>query len=172
MTIKSLFASLFLIPALLAVSPYRDVCCAANGGSGKTDISIDVNKEDKEVGLRRMEIIDKVLSQDLLNRKMNMVRRVESEYNEKAQAIIDGIIPPVFDSKVFTHIEVNFFSPEFEAEVNANQKVYLSFILRQDGFNRWAKRYPSSHEALSSMKKLLSDSLRIPEHNISGTVID
>ncbi|HHO77245.1 MAG TPA: hypothetical protein ENN05_12575 [Deltaproteobacteria bacterium] len=172
MNITRLFSVLFLVAVLCLVGSYRDAGQASNTGSERTDVNISVNREDKEVGLRRMEIIDKVLSQDMLDRKMSMVHEIENDYNAKAKEIINSIIPPVFVNKVFTHIDVNFFSPEFEAEVNANQKVYLSFVVKKDGFDRWAKRYPSSQEALDSMKRLLSDTLRIPAGNISGVVID
>ena len=172
MKIKSVCSLLFLILFLCAVSSYKDVSHAANAGSEKTDINIGINKEDKEVGLRRMEIIDKILSQEMLNRKIDMVHAVEADYNEKAGEIINSIIPPIFDNRVFTHIDVNFFSPEFEAQVNANQKVYLSFIVKKAGFDRWAKSYPSSQEALETMKRLLSDALKIPLNNISGVLVD
>ncbi|HQG31736.1 MAG TPA: hypothetical protein PLA83_07405 [Deltaproteobacteria bacterium] len=164
------FTYIFLVLAVSLVCSYRDAGHAASSGHVQKDINI--NKEDKEVGLRRMEIIDKVLSQDMVNRKMSIVHAIEADYNRKAKDIIDSIIPPVFDSKVFTHIEVNFFSPEFEAQVNASQKIRLSFILRQDGFDRWAKSHPSPQEAMSSIKKLLSGTLRIPEANISGLVVN
>jgi hypothetical protein len=172
MKIKRLCSLLFLILLLSVVSSYRDAGQAANTGSERTDINIDINKEDKEVGLRRMEIIDKILSQEMVDRKMNIVHEIENDYNKKAREIINSIIPPIFDNKVFTHIDVNFFSPEFEAQVNASQKVNLSFIVKKAGFERWAKNYPSSEQALNSMKQLLSDALKIPESNISGVVID
>lgn len=170
MKTKRSFVCVFLVLAVFLVCPCLDAGYAAEGSRVQKDISI--NKEDKEVGLRRMEIIDKVLSQDMVNRKMGIVHAIEADYTAKAKQIIDSIIPPVFDSRVFTHIEVNFFSPQFEAQVNASQKIHLSFILKQDGFDRWAKRYSSSREAMSSIKKLLSDTLRIPEGNISGLVVD
>ncbi len=170
MTAKRPFLGIFLVVAVSLVCPLGDVCHAAKSGYVQKDISI--NKEDKEVGLRRMEIIDKVLSQDMVNRKMSIVHTIEADYNQKAKEIINSIIPPVFDSKVFTHIEVNFFSPGFEAQVNASQKIHLSFVLKQDGFDRWAKRHPSPQEAMSSIKKLLSDTLRIPQDNINGLVVD
>lgn len=166
---RSIMGVLLVLTASL-VCPYQGVGFAANSGHVQKDINI--NKEDKEVGLRRMEIIDKVLSQDMVNRKMNIVHTIEADYSTKAKEIIDSIIPPVFDNKVFTHIEVNFFSPEFETQVNASQKVHLSFVLKQDGFDRWAKRQPSQQEAMSSIRKLLSDTLRIPLGNISGLVVN
>jgi hypothetical protein len=172
MKIKRLCSLLFLILLLSVVSSYRDAVQAANTGSERTDINIGINQEDKEVGLRRMEIIDKILSQEMLDRKMNIVHQIENDYTEKAREIINGIIPPIFDNKVFTHIDVNFFSPEFEAQVNASQQVNLSFIVKKAGFDRWAKNYPSSEQALNSMKQLLSDALKIPVSNISGVLID
>ncbi len=46
---------------------------AENNGSNKR-VDINVNKEDREVGLKRLELIDKLLSQDMMQRKRNMVR--------------------------------------------------------------------------------------------------
>ncbi len=170
MKTKRVCSLLFLILFLSAAFSYGDACQAAETES--KNITIDINKEDKEVGLRRMEILDKMLSQDMLDRKMYIVHKIEDDYNEKARNIINSIIPAVFDNKVFTHIDVNFFSPEFEKEVNASQRVTLSFIIKKKGFDRWAKRYPSSEEALGSMKMLLSDALKIPPANISGVLVD
>lgn len=172
MKIKRVCSLLFLILLLSAVTSFGDTVQAANSETERTDINIDINKEDKEVGLRRLEIIDKMLSQEMVDRKMNIVHRIENDYNEKAREIINSIIPPIFDNKVFTHIEVNFFSPEFESQVTASQKVHLSFIVKKAGFDRWATSYSSTEQALNSMKQLLSDALKIPLSNISGVVVN
>ena len=172
MKIKRVCSLLFLIVLLTAFTSYGDAVQAADSGSERTDITIDINKEDKEVGLRRLEIIDKMLSQDMVDRKMNIVHEIENDYNEKAGEIINSIIPPIFDNKVFTHIEVNFFSPEFESQVTASQRVHLSFIVKKAGFDRWATSYSSPEQALHSMKQLLSDALKIPLSNVSGVVVN
>ena len=172
MQLKKVCGLLLLVLLLSAGSAYRDAAQAAETGPHRTDINIDINKEDQEVGLRRLEIIDKLLSQEMLDRKMRIVHQIEDDYTAKAKGIIDGIIPPLFDTKVFTHIEVNFFAPEFEPQIQASQKVYLSFIVKKAGFERWAKGYPSPEQALDSMEQLLSTALKIPPGNISGVLVD
>ncbi len=143
-----------------------------NTGSAETNdsykkVDIDVNKENREVGLKRLELIDKVLSQDLMTKKRSMVQNIESHYNEKTKKIIDSIISPIFENKVFTHIDVNFFSPDFESEVKANQKVSVSIIIKRDGFNTWVEQNSSEEDAMNAMKQLIGNTFKIPVENIS-----
>lgn len=135
-------------------------------------VDIDVNKEDRDVGLKRLELIDKALSQDMMKRKRDMVHDIESDYNEKTKKMIDSIIAPIFENKVFTHIDVNFFSPDFESEVKASQKVSVSVILKRDGFNTWAKQNSSEPEALNAMKQLIGNTFKIPVENISILIVN
>ena len=144
---------------------------AETNGSYKK-IDIDVNKEDREIGLKRLELIDKVLSQDMMKRKRSMVRDIESDYNDKTKRIIDSIISPIFENKVFIHIDVNFFSPDFESEVRASQKVSVSVILKKDGFNTWVEQNASEQEALKAMKQLIGNTFKIPVENISILIVN
>ena len=116
--------------------------------------------------MKRLELIDKVLSQDMMKRKRNMVRNIESDYNEKTKKMIDSIISPIFENKVFTHIDVNFFSPDFESEVKASQKVSVSIILKRDGFNTWVEQNSSEQEALKALKQLIGNTFKTPVENI------
>jgi len=136
----------------------------------KIDMNIDINKEDKEIGMKRLELIDKILSQDLMNRKRSMVQKIEADYNHKATEILNSVIPPIFENKVFTHIDVNYFSPQFTSQVKANQKVYISIILRRDGFNRWAEQNTSDQKAINTIKQLIGSSIKIPVENVSVLV--
>ena len=54
--------------------------------------SVDVNKEDKEVGLKRMELIDKSLSRDLMERKRGLVKQLEGQ-DSCCQDHKDGCVP-------------------------------------------------------------------------------
>ncbi len=135
-------------------------------------VDIDVNKEDRDVGLKRLELIDKVLSQDMMQRKRNMVHDIESDYEGKTKKMIDSIIAPIFENKVFAHIDVNFFSPDFESEVKASQKVSVSIILKRDGFDTWAKQNSSELEALKAMKQLIGNTFKIPVENISILIVN
>lgn len=138
----------------------------------KVDMNIDVNKEDRDVGLKRMEIIDKALSRDLIERKRALVKRVEADYNEKVLGLLNSIIPPMFDNKVLSHVDINFFAPDFESQVKAAQKVGVSIILKRDGFDIWAKQNPSEEAAKRTIKQLIGSTLRIPEQNISLLVVN
>ena len=138
----------------------------------KHDIAIDVNKEDKEVGLKRLELINKILSQDLINRKRSIVSNIEADYNQKVTGILNSIIPPLFGNTVFTHIDVNFFSPNFESQVEASQKISLTIILKKDGLNRLSNQYSSDQEAINAIKQLIGNSLKISDKNISVMVVN
>jgi hypothetical protein len=138
----------------------------------KIDMSIDVNKEDREVELKRLELIDEYLSPETLKRKRSMVSSVEADYNRKIMEILNSIIAPVFEHKVVTHMDVNFFSRDFESEVNANQKVSTLIILRRDGFNTWEEQNHSEQEALDKMKQVIGKTFAIPIENISILLIN
>ena len=138
----------------------------------KVDMNIDVNKEDRDVGLKRMEIIDKALSRDLIERKRALIKRVEEDYNQKIMELINSIIPPMFENKVLSHVDINFFDPDFEAQVKASQKVGVSIILKRDGFDIWAKQNSSEAAAKQTLIQLIGNTLKIPEKNISLLVVN
>ena len=138
----------------------------------KVDMSIDINKEDRDVGLKRMELLDKTLSRDLMERKRTLVRNLEQDYNQKIKDLIDSIIPPVFKNKIFTHLDVNFFAPEFDREIQASQNIAVSIILKHDGFESWAKQNSSKEEALKILKQVIAGTFKIPFANLAILVID
>jgi len=140
--------------------------------SKKVDMNIGVNKEDRDVGLKRMELIDKSLSQDMIDRKRKLVQTIEKDYNRKVTEVINSIIPTLFKTKVLTHIDVNFFAPDFESEIKTSQKVSVSIIMKRDGFDTWARQNPSEEAALSAIKQLIGNSFKISEENISILVVN
>lgn len=144
----------------------------ADSDKKKVEVDIDINKEDKDVGLKRMELIDKVLSRDLIERKRRLVQDVEKDYNKKLITIVDSIIPPIFDNKVITHIDVNFFDPDFESQIRASQKVSVSLILKRDGFNTWAEQNVSENDAIAKMKQIIGNTFKIPDENISVLIVN
>jgi hypothetical protein len=154
---------------LLFVFPGKSL---ADNEPKKVDVDIGINKEDKEVGLKRMELIDKMLSRDLIERKRKLVQTIEKDYNKKISTIIDSIIPPTFDNKVLTHIDVNFFDPDFESQIRASQKAAVSIILKRDGFNYWAEQNSSASDALGKMKQLIGNTFNIPDDNISILIVN
>ena len=138
----------------------------------RVDMNIGVNKEDRDVGLKRMELIDKSLSQDLIDRKRKLVQTMEEDFNRKVKGVINSIIPTLFDTKVFTHIDVNFFAPDFESEVSSSQKVSVSIIMKREGFDTWAKQNPSEQDALNTIKQLIGNTFKIPGENVSVLVVN
>jgi hypothetical protein len=169
---KNRSINVFVLSLLISVViGYYGRSSAENNGSHKT-VDINVNKEDREVGLKRLELIDKLLSQDMMKRKRNMVRNLEQDYNEKTKKMLDSIIEPIFGNKVFTHINVNFFVPDFGSEVKASQNVSVSIILKRDGFNTWVEQNSSEQEALNSLKQLIGNTFKIPAENISVLIVN
>jgi len=144
----------------------------AKGTYKRVDMNIGVNQEDRDVGLKRMELIDKVLSRDLIDRKRQLVRTVEEDYNQKVSGLLNSIIPALFNTKVFSHIDVNFFAPDFESEVRTSQNVSVSIILKRDGLESFAKQSPSEKDALNTLKQLIGNTYKIPDDNISILVVN
>ncbi|MBU0993774.1 MAG: hypothetical protein KJ737_14870 [Proteobacteria bacterium] len=138
----------------------------------RVDMNIDVNKEDKEVGLKRMELLDKMLSRDLMDRKRSLVRSIEDDYNKKIISLLNSLIPSVFDNKVLTHVDVNFFAPDFESQIKSSQKASVSIILKREGFDIWASQNPSEKEALGTIKQLIGTTFKIPDENITILIVN
>ena len=136
------------------------------------NIKVDVNKEDKEVGLKRMELIDKSLSRDLMERKRKLVKSLESDYNNKIITFLNSLIPPVFRNKVITHIDVNYFAWDFETQVHASQKVSVALIIKSDGFNTWLEQNTSREAAEEKLKQLISGTFKISKENISLVIVN
>ena len=144
----------------------------ADSDPKKVEVDIGINKEDRDVVLKRMELIDKVLSRDLIERKRELVQNVEKDYNKKIIRLLNSIIPPIFDNKVLTHIDVNFFDPDFESQIRASQKIAVSLILKRDGFDSWAKQNLSEDVALDKIKQIIGNTFKIPDENISVLIVN
>lgn len=131
------------------------------------DMEVHVAAEDREVGLKRMELIDKLLSKDLIDRKRTLVKEVEADYNKKISKLIQGMMQPITKHTVITHIDVNFFATDFESEVHANQKVSVSVLLKKGGFADWREQFASDKQALNAIKQVISTTFSIPAEKIS-----
>jgi len=157
---------LFLI---LTIAPAGGLADTAKKDMG---LKIDVNKEDKEVGLERMKLIDKSLSRDLMERKRGLVKQIETDYNKKIADLLNSIIPSMFQNKVMTHIDVNYFASDFDAEVRASQEVSTALVIKRDGFNTWVEQNTSEETAKQTLKQLINTTFNIPEENISLLIIN
>ncbi len=134
-----------------------------------SDVEMEVHMapEDREVGLKRMELIDKMLSKDLIDRKRALVKEVEADYNKKITKLLQGMISPVINQTVLTHIDVNFFASDFESEVHSSQKVAVSILIKKNGFDVWGNKFASQQEALDTIKQIISTTFNIQPEKIS-----
>lgn len=165
-------ACLLLFFTIAATTAFADSEKEDTGLKLEVRKKIDINKEDKEVGLKRMELIDKSLSRDLMERKRELVKQLENDYNQKISDLVDSIIPPMFKNKVMTHINVNYFASDFETQVHASQKVSVALVLKRDGFNTWVEQNSSKEAAERTLKQLIMGTFKITEENISLLVVD
>jgi len=172
MKIRRCLTGTFILLAAYCMVATVTVQAGESEAAKKLDMNIEVNKEDRDVGLKRMELLDKTLSRDLMERKRTLIRNLEQDYNQKILGLIDSIIPPVFKNKIFTHIDVNFFAPDFDVELKAAQNVSVSIILKHDGFETWASQNSSKEEAMEILKQLIAGTFKIPLDNISIVVIN
>ena len=151
------------------------VCRAVSSGETrseqKIDMDINVNREHRDVGMKRMELIDKTLSRELMERKRDYVQKIEQDYNQKILQLVNSIIPQVFNNKVMTHLDVNFFAADFESQISANQKVAVSIIITREGFNSWVVQNPSEQEAMHKLSGLINTVFKILPENISILIV-
>ncbi len=121
------------------------------------------------MGLKRMEIIDKVLSPELIEKKRSLVHAVEQDYDVKISRLLQRLTTPIGRNTVITHLDVNFFDPDFESQVYVSQKASVSIVLGRDGFDKWAAG-TSEQEALNQIKRMIHNTFKIPDESISIVV--
>ena len=132
-------------------------------------ISVDVNKEDAEVGKRRIELLDKVLSPELIERRREIVRHFEGDYNGKISSFLQGITSANSQNTVITHVDIKFFDPGFKEQVDVEKDVSVTAILGRGGFDLWRKDLPEA-QALDKLRQLISTSFSIPASHVILTV--
>ena len=162
------FQTLFFI---LSLSSFPATSVANDIRHSDINMDVHVEAEDREVGLKRLELIDKMLSKDLIDRKRALVKDVEADYNKKISKLIQGMMQPVTKHTVITHIDVNFFATDFESEIQASQKVSVSVLLKKGGFADWREQFASDKEALDAIKQVISSSFAIKPEKISILLI-
>ncbi len=162
--------TLSLLFALNSVN--STLCHGQTKKEERVEMEIGINREHRDVGLKRMELIDKALSRELVERKRALVQKIEQDYNTKILQIINSIIPELFKNKVLTHLDVNFFAPDFETQIHASQKASVSIIIARDGFNTWAAQNSSEQSALTTLKQLINTTFKIPHENISILIVN
>jgi hypothetical protein len=126
--------------------------------------------EDRDVGLKRMEILEKTLSPELLAKKRAYVRSREQEYNEKIGVLLQRLTTPIGRNTVITHIDVDYFAIDFEPRVQAEENITVTLLVDEDGLAKWAAGRGSREAAAEEMKALIHGAFRIPMEQITIVV--
>ena len=126
--------------------------------------------EDRDVGLKRMEILEKTLSPELLAKKRAYVRSREQEYNEKIGVLVQRLTTPIGRNTVITHIDVDYFAIDFEPRVQAEENITVTLLVDEDGLAKWAAGRGSREAAAEQMKALIHGAFRIPMEQITIVV--
>lgn len=143
----------------------------AQSDQANVDLDIRIDGESKEVGLKRLEIIDKYLSNELLAQKKALVAEIESDYNKKITDVLKAVISPVIVPKVTTHVDVNFFSLQFDSEVKSEKNISVLTIINKSVFANWESKNNGRENAIAALKEIIATTFNIPNNKITIVVI-
>ncbi len=147
----------------------RDGLAGEQVGNRDYKIDIDINKEDTEVGKKRIELLDKMFSPGLIERRRKIVRQFEEDYNRKISRFLQGITSPNSKNIVITHVDMHFFDPGFKEQIETEKDVSVSVILGRAGFELWKNEQPKK-QALDKLRLLIGASFKIPTEHITLTI--
>ncbi len=136
----------------------------------ESTLTLKMIGEDRDVGLKRMEILEKVLSPDLLQSKRDFVRSREQEYNEKIGVLLQRLTTGIGRNTVITHVDVDYFAVDFEPSVQAEENITVTILLDEDGLAKWSAGRGSREAALEEMQTLIHGAFRIPVDQIQLVV--
>jgi hypothetical protein len=172
MNIRPFRLSLYTLPFALVLtwSALNPTVSAAEetdtGLTGETRMTVELRGEDRDVGLKRMEILEKALSPELLERKRAFVRSREQDYNEKIGVLLQRLTTSIGKNTVITHIKVDYFMVDFEQHVQAVENITVTILLDEDGLAKWASGRASQEAAVEEMEALVHNSFGIPLEQI------
>ena len=126
-------------------------------------------KEDPEVGKKRLELLDKALSPALIERRREIVRQFEEDYNQKISRFLQEITTYNSQNTVITHVDMHFFDPGFKEQIEVERDVSVAVVLGRAGLDLWRKEQPEQ-QALDKLRHLISTSFRVPAEHITLTV--
>ena len=138
--------------------------------ASESSMTLKLVGEDRDVGLKRMEILEKTLSPELLAKKRAYVRSSEQEYNEKIGVLLQRLTTPIGRNTVITHIDVDYFAIDFEPRVQAEENITVTILVDEDGLAKWAAGRGSQEAAAEEMKALIQGAFRIPMEQITIVV--
>jgi len=157
------FTGLFVFPAAQrGIGP--EVCFAE---SETRRLSIDVQSEDRDVGLKRMEILEKSLSPELIQRKRELARSLEEDYNRKIGELVQRLTTSIGRNTVITNVNIRFFDPGYEKEIQTESDVSVTVLLDPDGLSKWSRGKASEAAAIEEMRTLIHRAFQIPQDRIT-----
>jgi len=136
----------------------------------ETHTTLELTGEHRDVGLKRMEILEKSLSPELLAKKRAFVRSREQEYNEKIGVLLQRLTTRIGRNTVITHIDVDYFALDFEPVVQAAENITVTVLLDEDGLAKWAAGKGSEEAAVEEMQALIHGAFKIPLEQINIVV--
>ena len=142
----------------------------AGNQASESTMTLKMIGEDRDVGLKRMEILEKTLSPELLAKKRAYVLSREQEYNEKIGVLLQRLTTRIGRNTVITHIDVDYFAIDFEPRVQAEENITVTILVDEDGLAKWAAGRGSREAAAEEMKALIQGAFRIPAEQITIVV--
>ena len=142
----------------------------AGNQASESTMTLKMIGEERDVGLKRMEILEKTLSPELLAKKRAYVLSREQEYNEKIGVLLQRLTTPIGRNTVITHIDVDYFAVDFEPRVQAEENITVTLLIDEDGLAKWAAGRGSREAAAEEMKALIQGAFRIPMEQITIVV--
>jgi len=170
-TAQVLFCLLFLglCPAPALWGPNLGLY-PADAQQKETRMILDVNPENRDVGLKRMELLDKALTPEIIQKKNTLVTLKEEEYNRKIGELVRRLTTPAGNNTIISHLDVSFLDPGFDQQILARERVSVTILLDRDGFAKWARGKSSEDHAREQMAELVGRAFRIPLEQISIVV--
>lgn len=161
---------LFVLGAFQLHGSVSDAAAQAGSQPTESSMTLKLVGEDRDVGLKRMEIIEKTLSPELLAKKRAYVLSREQEYNEKIGVLLQRLTTPIGRNTVITHIDVDYFAVDFEPRVQAEENITVTILVDEDGLAKWAAGRGSREAAVTEMQALIQGAFRIPVEQVKIVV--
>ncbi|MGW8320768.1 MAG: hypothetical protein ACWGSD_04375 [Thermodesulfobacteriota bacterium] len=161
---------LFVFGTFQLQGSVSDAAAQASSQPTESTMTLKMIGEDRDVGLKRMEILEKTLSPELLAKKRAYVRSREQEYNEKIGVLLQRLTTPIGRNTVITHIDVDYFAVDFEPPVQAEENINVTILVDNDGLAKWAAGRGSQEAAVAEMQALIQSAFRIPAEQITIVV--
>jgi len=161
---------LFVLGAIQLHGPVSGAAEEAGSQPTESSMTLKLVGEDRDVGLKRMEILEKTLSPELLAKKRAYVLSREQEYNEKIGVLLQRLTTRIGRNTVITHIDVDYFAVDFEPRVQAEENITVTILVDEDGLVKWADGRGTRDAAMEEMKALIRGAFRIPMEHITIVV--